>query len=111
MRCGPDDTFWVVIDPTPRSEMADLLFQTSLRDLELQLRGGLSMDQNPTLFSDEQEAKYEAYGRLTVMRAAQVRRDHPDAGIDRVEVCGADGTIVFERDLGEGPAATPGESP
>ena len=36
MRYGPDDKFWVVVDPKPRSTLEDLVFEASLRDLELQ---------------------------------------------------------------------------
>jgi hypothetical protein len=56
MRYGPDDKFWVVVDPKPDSTLDDLVFKASLRDLELQFRGGLSIDENPTLFTDRQEA-------------------------------------------------------
>ena len=103
MRYGPDDKFWVVVDPTPESEMGDILFETSLRGLELQFKGGLTMAQNPTIFSDQQEAKYEAFGRLTAMRAAQAvlraGRENPEARIDRIEIYGADGKLVFEANL------------
>jgi len=103
MRYGPDDKFWVVVDPTPESEMGDVLFETTLRGLELQFKGGLTMAQNPTIFTDQQEAKYEAYGRLTAMRAAQAvlraGRENPEARIDRIEIYGADGKLVFEANL------------
>jgi hypothetical protein len=103
MRYGTDDKFWVVVDPTPESEMGDILFETSLRGLELQFKGGLTMERNPTIFTDHQEAKYEAYGRLTAMRAAQAvlraSREHPEARIDRIEIYGADGQLVFEANL------------
>ncbi|RJP21198.1 MAG: hypothetical protein C4529_08015 [Deltaproteobacteria bacterium] len=103
MRYGPDDKFWVVVDPTPESEMGDILFETTLRGLELQFKGGLTMAQNPTIFSDQQAAKYEAYGRLTAMRAAQAvlraGRENPEARIDRIEIYGADGKLVFEANL------------
>ena len=71
MRYGPDDKLWVVIDPKDNCELEDIIFQASLRDLHLQFKGGLQIEENPTLFSDEQEARYEAYGRLTAMRASQ----------------------------------------
>ena len=103
MRYGPDDKFWVVVDPTPESEIADILFETALRGLELQFKGGLTMAQNPTIFTDQQEAKYEAFGRLTAMRAAQAvlraGRENPEARIDRIEIYGADGKLVFEANL------------
>ena len=103
MRYGPDDKFWVVVDPKPRSTLEDLVFEASLRDLELQFKGGLQIDENPTLFTDRQEARLEAYGRLTAMRASQAilraGRENPDTRIDRVEVYGADGELVFAADI------------
>lgn len=103
MRLGPDDKFWVVVDPSPVSELDDILFETTLRGLGLQFKGGLTMDQNPTIFTDHQEAKYEAFGRLTATRAAQAvlraGRENPEARIDRIEIYGADGKLVFEANL------------
>ncbi len=103
MRYGPDDKFWVVVDPKPHSTLEDLMFRASLRDLELQFKGGLQIEENPTLFTDEQAAKYEAYGRMTAMRASQAilraGRENPDTRIDRVEIYGADGTLVFAADI------------
>ena len=103
MRYGPNDKFWVVVDPTPDSTMEDILFQASLKDLDLQFKGGLKIEENPTLFTDEQEAKYEAFGRITAMRAGQAilraGRENPDTRIDRIEIYGADGKLVFEANL------------
>jgi hypothetical protein len=103
MRYGPDDKFWVVVDPKPYSTLDDLAFEASLRDLELQFKGGLQIEENPTLFTDRQEARIEAYGRLTAMRASQAilraGRENPDTRIDRVEIYGADGTLVFAADI------------
>lgn len=103
MRYGPDDKFWVVVDPKPHGTLDDLVFEASLRDLELQLRGGLQMDENPTLFTDRQEARLEAYGRLTAMRASQAilraGRENPDTRIDRIEIYGANGELVFAADI------------
>jgi hypothetical protein len=103
MRYGPDDKFWVVVDPKPRSKEEDVIFEASLKDLELQFKGGLTIDENPTLFTDEHEAKYEAFGRITAMRAGQAilraGRENPDTRIDRIEIYGADGKLVFEANL------------
>ncbi len=46
MRYTADYAFWVVLDPTPTSEMADICFAATLRDVEQQFRGGLSCDRN-----------------------------------------------------------------
>jgi len=103
MRYGPDDKFWVVTDPRNECELGDIIFQASLRDLDLQFKGGLQIEENPTLFTDEKEARYEAYGRLTAMRARQAilraGRENPGTRIDRVEIYGEDGSLVFEADL------------
>ena len=103
MRYGPDDKFWVVVDPKTHSTLDDLVFEASLRDLDLQFKGGLQIDENPSLFTDRQEARLEAYGRLTAMRASQAilraGRENPNTRIDRVEVYGADGELVFAADI------------
>ena len=103
MRYGPDHKFWVVVDPTPHSTLDDLVFEASLRDLDLQFKGGLQIDENPTLFTDRQEARLEAYGRMTALRAGQAilraGRENPDTRIDRIEIYGTDGALVFEADL------------
>lgn len=64
MRFGPKDMFWVVTDPTSESILVDILFAASLTDLLLQFKGGLTLDQNPTLFTDRVEAETEALRRL-----------------------------------------------
>jgi len=61
--------FWVVTDPTPESALEDILFETSLRGLELQFKGGLTAGDNPTIFTDWFEAQVEAEGRLVATRA------------------------------------------
>jgi len=103
MRYGPDDKFWVVTDPKSDCELEDIVFQASLRDLELQFKGGLQIAENPTLFTDEKEARYDAYGRLTAMRASQsilrAGRENPQTRIDRIEIFGEDGNLVFEANL------------
>ena len=103
MRFGPDEKFWVVIDPTPASEMGDVVFECSLRNLELQFKGGLTMDRNPTIFTDKRQAEIEAYGRLLAMRASRaIARHGREANLEavsRIELIDADGTVVFEADL------------
>src|SRR5690606_18083366 len=82
-RFGPDDAFWVVVDPgSDASTIEDLLFRASLSDLYLQFRGGLSMDSHPTLFTDEQDARREALGRLVAARAARAISAYVASGGD-----------------------------
>ncbi len=75
MKIGHDDKFWVVMDATPISELADICFETSLRGLELQFWGGLSMDCNPTIFTSKEEAEKAARKRLkTAELIEKIRR-------------------------------------
>ena len=108
MRFGPEDKFWVVTDPTPETELSDCCFDCSLGSLERQFKGGLSMTQNPTLFTKRREAEVEAYGRLVAMRAARaIMRSGPGSKareVTRIELLDGKGKLLFEADLdlGEG---------
>jgi len=103
MRYGPQEKFWVVVDPKEHSTLEDIVFQASLKDLELQFKGGLKIEENPTLFTEQQEAEIEAYGRLTAMRATQaIARSGVGSKLQnatRLEIYGADGKLVFEANL------------
>jgi hypothetical protein len=102
MRYGPDDQFWVVTDPGPESTQGDILFRASLRELMRQFAGGLTMDEHPTLFTDEHEAEIEAFGRLTAMRAAQaIARSGTSklANATRIELLDGEGKVLFESEL------------
>lgn len=101
MRFGPDDSFWLVVDPTAKSELADVLCETTLRRLELQLKGGLTMDESPTIFTEREEAEREAQGRLLALRAAQAlgRRVAEGGRIEkahRVALLDEDGRVILE---------------
>jgi hypothetical protein len=103
MRYGPDDKFWVVTDPHPDSTLDDIMFEASLRGLMLQFRGGLTMDDRPTLFTEQREAEIEAYGRMTAMRASQAIAASGAGAelqdVTRVELRGPDGGLLFEAEL------------
>ena len=103
MRFGVEDKLWVVVDPQPTSELADVMFEASLRDLELQIKGGLTMDENPTLFTDKAEAEVEAYGRMVALQATQaIARSGVGERLQeaaRVEIIGPDGEVLFAADL------------
>lgn len=103
MRYGPQEKFWVVVDPTEHSTLEDIVFQASLKDLELQFKGGLTIEQNPTLFTEHREAEIEAYGRLTALRATKaIARSEAGSKLQnapRLEIYDADGTVLFETDL------------
>ena len=105
MNFEPDYKFWVCLDPTPYSEIGDILFEASLQELELQFKGGLDMDRNPTLFTDRKEASEEALGRLAVMRAFRAIFQSRDKGLLkaglRLAVFDKDDRTIFETDLKE----------
>jgi hypothetical protein len=52
------DPFWIVTKATPRSELADILFQTTLTALALQYRGGLD-PATILLMTDDREAAHD----------------------------------------------------
>jgi len=103
MKYGVEDRFWVVVSPKPHSTLEDILFQASLKDLELQFKGGLTIEDNPTLFTDHWEAEVEAYGRFIAMKATQaIAKSGAGAKLrdaTRLELLNADGNIVFDMDL------------
>ena len=89
-------------DPTPHSTLPDILFATTLDGLRLQFAGGLSMDDDPAVFTSEEEAHEEARNRLLVARIArQIRIDRcvPDDEVVRVTLQDKDGTVLFEGDV------------
>ncbi len=103
MRFGPEDKFWVVTDPAPESELGDILFQASLKDLEVQFKGGLTMDQHPTLFTEKEEAEREAQARLIARNVTQAFR-RATGGVSLlhaklVRLIDEDGEILFEADV------------
>ncbi len=111
MRFGPDDTFWVVTDATPDSTLGDVCFETSLRGLELQFRGGLSIDRHPTIFTDRAEAEAEARVRLAALHTAQAVAARAAGAISaaltaeglaeaaRVQVLSCDGHVLLDAPL------------
>ncbi|MBD3337215.1 MAG: hypothetical protein GF355_17010 [Candidatus Eisenbacteria bacterium] len=101
MRFGQRDEFWLVIDPKPESEIEDIMGEVSLHDLALQLKGGLTMAENPTIFTDEHEAYIEGHGRLMALRAAEAiaRSEARFQDVTRLELLDADGKVVFETEL------------
>jgi len=80
MRFGPEEKVWVVVDPKEHSTLDDIVFLASLGDPGQQFKGGLTIEENPTLFTKQGEAEIEAYGRLTALRTP---RQSSEAGSDR----------------------------
>ena len=102
MRIDAKTPIWVVTDPSPHSTLPDVCFQTTLDGLRLQFAGGLTMDEHPTVFTDEEEAHEDAKNRLLVWRvASQIRlqRGVPEGEIVRVTLHDRDGTVLFEGDV------------
>lgn len=99
MRYGPEDRFWIVTNPSSVSEMGDILFECSLRELDLQFKGGLTMDDNPTLFTDRKEAEAEARRRMIVRQAADAIGESVRTGTDKIEVLDREGIVLFTADL------------
>ena len=114
MRYGPDDKFWMVTDPTPESEMGDICFETTLRSLALQLKGGLTIEQNPTIFTDHDAAVAEASRRHFAVRALRAAlreggRLPAQAGagdawnhVRKVQFLAEDGSIIHEAEVERG---------
>ena len=77
---GTDDAVWLVTDAGPVSELEDVCHKTTLRDLELIIRGydrggELLADRNPRLHTNKREALADARGRL-------YRRDREAGGVE-----------------------------
>ena len=105
MKIGTDEKVWLVVDPQPESELGDVCFEASLRSLERQFRGGLTCEENPTLFTDADEAKAEAIVRLQARDAAVevvrgVQHSEGFKGIDRIQIVDAEGEILYSEEIG-----------
>ena len=103
MRIGLDDMLWMVIDPTPTSDMSDIASEVTLRQFVQMLAGGLSLDDNPTFFTTEREGEIDAFGRMTAMRAAQaIAQSGAGSKLEqatRLEAYGRDGEMLFGAEL------------
>jgi len=56
---------WIVTDPTPESEMVDILFPATAIEFIRQVKGGLTEAMNPAFYANEADAKRDASNRLT----------------------------------------------
>jgi hypothetical protein len=95
---------WCVTDPLSRdSTLGDICFETTLEKMHLQFKGGLSMSQNPVLFTERAEAEAEAHLRLVAMRAADAIADAaPEEAMKdaaRVAILDRHGKVLFEAEL------------
>ncbi len=106
MRIETDQKVWVVVDPQPKSELGDVCFEASLRELERMFRGGLTCDENPTIFTDGEEAKGEAQKRLVARDAAvaivrTVENVEGLEGVDRIQLLDAKGRVTLTLSIGK----------
>ena len=101
MRFGTDKKFWIVADPGPSDEMGDMCFAVSLRELELQFRGGFTCERDPALFTDQEEAEAEARARLLARNAALALAEGAAGieGADRVQILDAEGKVLVTASL------------
>ena len=58
--------FWVVTNPTPDSELPDILFQADIFDIVLQIRGGLDVESIVGIYKKEVKAKKVAVKLLAL---------------------------------------------
>jgi hypothetical protein len=103
MRYGPNDTFWVVTDPGPEATLDDILFETTLAGFDRQLKGGLTMADEPTIFTDRDEAEADARWRLMARRLHEELKRRPELGrngVDRFELKDAKGNVVHRGVIG-----------
>ena len=75
---GLPETFWVVVSPSPASELGDCCFECDFRRFALQVRGGLHEDEIVAIFAEEQPA-VELAERL--LQAIQQPIQDPDVRI------------------------------
>lgn len=99
MRFGPNDKWWVVTDPRPTSELGDILFESTLDDLYHQFKGGLTMVQQPTLYTKRAEAWLDANARIAAMKTAHALHEHLVKGVDHIRVTDGQGRVLAEISL------------
>jgi len=68
-------SIWIVTTPRKNSTLADIVFEADVAGLILQVRGGLSPDDEPTLFTDRDEALAEGERRLEAYRLYRATLD------------------------------------
>ena len=103
MKFNVHDKFWMVTDPTPVSELGDICFQTSLEDLVLQIKGGLELKENPTIFTAEDDARLEGRKRLLVRSVVKAilagGLDGSPESVRAITLENDEGLPVFEADV------------
>lgn len=99
MRINQGEKFWVVVDAKSTSELADILFETTIDGLERQFKGGLTSDDNVTIFTDHKDAAMEAHRRMTAVNVAEAVKNMASADSMKraksVDFKSASGEVVF----------------
>ena len=54
------EKLWVIVRPSPTSELSDICFETDAKGLALQFKGGLDPDEIHALYTSRNEAEREA---------------------------------------------------
>ena len=65
--------FWIVTSPRPESVLDDILFETDIKGLALQFRGGLREEDIHAVFTEKPEASKEAGKVLDAYRTYQAK--------------------------------------
>ena len=103
MRFSSRDEFYVVTNAKPESSLGDVCFRTNLEGLVNQFRGGLTFEDNPTIFSEKEEAEQEAHARLAAMKAMKAMLASgaavPLKNAKVIKVLGADNKVILEATL------------
>ena len=71
-----DISIWVVTKPAPSSTLDDILFLSSVREMELQYKGGLTQDELLEVFPADQEAAATAFANKALAGKNEQRRTH-----------------------------------
>jgi len=69
------DAFWLVLEPSPASELPDICFRCDFKQFAKQVRGGLDENEIVGAFTDESEATAVAEGLLEGKRGAERMSD------------------------------------
>ena len=102
MKIDQNTRFWVVTDAGPHAELGDVCFETDLRGLGLQVKGGLDLSGNVALYDNQDEAVEDGKNRLLVRRVAErirIERHLRADEIVRVTLHGEDGKIIWQGEV------------
>lgn len=66
------DKFWIVTRPKGSSELSDICFQTDIKGLALQFKGGLDPEEILAVYTAMNEAQRAADRILTIVKEAEI---------------------------------------